>query len=117
MIQPLAFQVLFYFSNETNALIEVKKCDTAADAPPDRVFFWLYCDGETGQLQRLDFRSMNRCGAQQQREFAQGALHFDDAQAHLRWTHATREEVFEVRSAQKLPTEWTERVRDLLRAH
>ncbi len=117
MTQPPTFQVLFYFSNASNGLIEVKRCDGPADAPPDRVFFWLYFDGDKRALRRLDFRSMDRRGAQQERGFAQGQLHFDDAQAHLHWTNATHGEVFQVRSPQDLPAEWIERVRDYLRTH
>lgn len=117
MTQHPTFQVLFYFSNASNGLIEVKKCDVAADTPPGGVFFWLYCDGDRKTLQRLDFRSMAHRGVQQQRVFAQGALRFDDAQAHLRWTDATQDEVFQVCSTQDLPADWAERVRTYLLSH
>lgn len=78
-----AYQYLFCFADEAVCLAEVKQSDLPSDAPPGKVYHWLYWDRRRGAMTRLLFKSMGEEGGQQVRRFEQGALRFDAARAVL----------------------------------
>lgn len=79
-----AYQYLFCFADESVCLAEVKRSDLPSDAPPGKVYHWLYWDRRRGAMTRLLFKSMGEEGGQQLRQFVQGSLRFDADRAVLK---------------------------------
>ena len=75
----VSYRLLYAFVDADAALVEIKRLDRAADAPPDQVYRWLWLT--PSESARLTFRAMQR-GALEHREFAEGELSFEFGLVH-----------------------------------
>lgn len=103
MRQVLNLQFPFYFSSNSSSLLEVKVCDQPSDTPLDRIFYWLYCGADSGDIQRLNFRAMKSNDTHQERLFAEAHLRFDSVHATLSWHDGRTDEVFQVTRSADMP--------------
>lgn len=71
----IPYRTLFLLEADSAFLFEVKRLDVESSNPGD-MYFWLYFDKASQQLQPLTFVAMRAEGGEQQREFAQGSLAF-----------------------------------------
>jgi hypothetical protein len=74
------FNFLYAFSNGSNSLVEIKRLDKPADAPPGEVYAWLVI--EDTKIFKLTFESMTS-GEPEYRKFLEGELFFDSTKANL----------------------------------
>lgn len=72
------FAVYFFLPGDTCTLLEIKRQDLEDESDPGKLYHWLRYDPLNAALDRLEFRSMRANPPRQEREFAQGSLHFDD---------------------------------------
>ncbi|WP_139923314.1 hypothetical protein [Hymenobacter sp. DG01] len=75
---PISYKPLFLLEADAFSLVEIKLLDVQSDDPAE-VYFWLRFDNADHTLDKLEFVSMNRNGAEEQREFRQGRLQFSEA--------------------------------------
>lgn len=75
---PISYKTLFLLEADAFSLVEIKLLDVQSDNPAE-VYFWLRFDKASHHLEHLEFVSMNRNGAGEQREFRQGRLQFSEA--------------------------------------
>ncbi len=74
------FKFLYAFSNGSDSLVEIKRLDKPAGAPPGEVYAWLVI--KDSNVSKLTFESMIN-GEREYRKFLEGELFFDSTKANL----------------------------------
>ncbi|MBT4098821.1 MAG: methyltransferase domain-containing protein [Gemmatimonadetes bacterium] len=83
MNPSLDLTFLYYFTSPSSSVMEVRINGFENGTPPDKVYYWLLLDHESGRIERLVFKSMRSEDGKEHRGFEQGALSFDATQASL----------------------------------
>lgn len=112
MSASLNYDYLCCFSNDTAFVVEVKVKNLAASAPLNKIYHWLYI--ESGQVQKLQFKSMREQDGRNYREFVQGALIFDAEIAKLRLHQPAVEVELAVGGSDSIPADLDTLVRSFL---
>lgn len=73
---PISYKTLFLLEADAYLLLEIKALDVQSDDPTE-VYFWFRFDKASQTLEKLEFVSMAEDGDEQQREFRQGKLQFN----------------------------------------
>mmetsp|Transcript_21577 Transcript_21577/g.52572 ORF Transcript_21577/g.52572 Transcript_21577/m.52572 type:complete len:111 (+) Transcript_21577:53-385(+) len=76
-------ECLFSFAGEAGHLMEVKRLDVAADAPPQDKYFWLWRPSGAAAWGKWSFLEMQK-EPQQYRKFKEAELWFDENGARLK---------------------------------
>lgn len=71
-------EFLYAFSSHGLYLVEIKRLDLGEEAPSSDVYYWLRFNTDDGSIERLEFVSMDTDEGVEVREFADGALSFDN---------------------------------------
>ncbi|SNC66229.1 hypothetical protein SAMN06265337_1541 [Hymenobacter gelipurpurascens] len=97
-----SYKTLFLLEADTFSLVEIKRLNIQSDNPGE-VYFWFRFDKVTSGLELLEFVSMNKDGDEQQREFLQGKLQFNQSSG----TYSTAEDssLLQLKTAASLPLE------------
>lgn len=97
-----SYKTLFLLEADTFSLVEIKAMDVQSDDPA-KVYFWFRFDKASHTLEKLEFISMSKNGDEQQREFQQGKLQFNQSSGN----YSTTEDSFvvQLKTAASLPPE------------
>ena len=116
MSELFDLEFLYYFSNAEICVLEAK-IKGLPEAPPEKVFHWLCYDRASQQFRKLSFKSMDSHDERHHRQFAEGELWFDAAEARLVWQTAagSKEIVLEVNEPYAVPVELVSQVNAFLR--
>ena len=90
---------LFYLESPTLSLLEAKVEGLPEGTPKSRVYHWLLLRHETGDFERMAFKSMGD-GA---RSFEQGELAFTSSEGTLKLSGSDAAVVLTVRDAKQVP--------------
>ena len=74
---------LYFLRNDDCEIIEVKRLDQERDAPPEKVYKWLFHDRESKQIIEFDFKSMKSSEDHEVREFINATLSFNKESGQL----------------------------------
>jgi RimJ/RimL family protein N-acetyltransferase len=74
---------LYFLRNDECEIIEVKRLDQERDAPPEKVYKWLYHDRGTKKIIEFDFKSMKTSEDYEVREFINANLSFNKESGQL----------------------------------
>lgn len=74
---------LFFFSNETFDVFEIKRLDLGPNSSLSQIYKWLVYSRETKTIQELVFKSMEKTDGFQMRTFVDANLKFDEHSAEL----------------------------------
>lgn len=80
---------LFVFENPSEAIVETKLIGMPDGTPPDKVYFWLRIDKQSGICSHLKFVSMEKEPVQI-RVFEQGTLNFNEKVAVFDYKNCTK---------------------------
>jgi hypothetical protein len=102
---PISYKPLFLLEADAFSLVEIKLLDVQSDNPAE-VYFWLRFDKADNTLDKLDFVSMQKGETEQQREFQQGKLQFNQTSGTYTPAEATEPVKLQTMdSATELPAE------------
>ncbi|TGE08423.1 hypothetical protein [Hymenobacter fodinae] len=101
---PISYKPLFLFEADAFSLVEIKLLDVQSDDPAE-VYFWLRFDKADHTLHKLDFVSMDKDGAEQQREFQQGKLQFNQSGGTYTPSEASEPAELQTKNTSDLPAE------------
>ena len=86
------FEPLYFFQNENRFLIEIKRLDQAADAPPGKIYQWLYGPALNDRCIALEFVDMKQEAGYELRTFTNSTLRFGEKTAELTF-HGSQTEI------------------------
>ncbi|MBB6271893.1 hypothetical protein HDF26_002350 [Pedobacter cryoconitis] len=72
------FTCLYFLENENQTILEIKRNDLDEKADISDVYLWLTVKKQSGEINRLTFRSLDSSGEVQERFFDQGYLKFNN---------------------------------------
>ncbi|TGD82505.1 hypothetical protein [Hymenobacter wooponensis] len=101
---PISYRTLFLLEADAFSLVEIKLLDVQSDDPAE-VYFWLQFEKANHTLHKLDFLSMNKDGEEQQREFRQGKLQFNQTSGTYTPAEAAEPVALEPQGTAQLPAE------------
>ncbi|GAB3296092.1 hypothetical protein [Hymenobacter tenuis] len=101
---PFAYNTLFLLEADAFSLLEIKALDVQSDDPAE-VYFWFRFDKSSHTLEKLEFVSMNKDGAEQQREFRQGKLQFNQSSGVYAPAGASESVALQPKDGTELPAE------------
>jgi RimJ/RimL family protein N-acetyltransferase len=81
MINPIKY--LYFLRNDECEVIEVKRLDQEKNAPPEKVYKWLFHDRRSGKIVEFDFKSMKSSEGHELREFINASLRFNKFSGEL----------------------------------
>ena len=85
----LDIEWLYFFENEEIILFEIKRLDIESKATKSDKYFWLIFYKETNDINRLRFVSASKTATNQRRDFAEGALAFNELKAIFKTSNKT----------------------------
>jgi hypothetical protein len=106
---PISYKPLFLLEADAFSLVEIKLLDVQSDDPA-QVYFWLRFDKADSTLDKLDFVSMQKGEAAQQREFQQGTLQFNQTSGTYTPAEAAEPTKLQNKDAANLPAELDEAI-------
>jgi|GEM_PF-598566 len=74
---------LYFLRNDECEVIEVKRLDQEKNAPPEKIYKWLFHDRRSGKIVEFDFKSMKSSDGQELREFINASLSFNKFSGEL----------------------------------
>lgn len=106
---PISYKTLFLLEADAFSLAEIKLLDVQSDDPAE-VYFWLRFDKASHTLEKLDFVSMNKDGDEQQREFRQGRLQFNQSSGTYTASGTAEPTALQPQATTQLPAELDEAI-------
>lgn len=82
-------ECLYFFENEEIILFEIKRLDIEPKATKSDKYFWLIFYKEINEIVRLSFVSASTTSIDQKRDFAEGALVFNESKAIFKTSNKT----------------------------
>ncbi|WP_372855010.1 hypothetical protein [Pedobacter sp.] len=110
------FTCLYFLENQTHAVIEIKRYDLDEKADIADVYLWLILEKQSGNVQKLVFRSMDSSGEIQERYFDQGYLKFNSKTGTYIEKFNSGQHQLNNKTGQSFSTEITEALTNYLRA-
>ncbi|QJX48026.1 hypothetical protein HMJ29_14195 [Hymenobacter taeanensis] len=101
---PISYKTLFLLEANAFSLIEIKLLDVQSDDPA-KVYFWLQFHKASHTLDKLDFVAMHKDEYEQQREFQQGKLQFNQSNGTYTPTEAAEPISLKAQATTQLPAE------------
>lgn len=101
---PISYRTLFLLEADAFSLVEIKLLDVQSDDPA-KVYFWLQFDKASHTLDKLEFVSMHKDGEEQQREFRQGKLQFNQSSGTYTASEASEPVALQLQTTAELPAE------------
>jgi len=114
MPETLDLKFLYYFSNPSSSVLEVKILNLPEGTPIGKIYHWLSFDQSTQQFQKLSFKSMSSEEGREYRAFDQGDLWFDGSQATMTLNSQTSKITFSVKNADSVPDNLIAQVQTIL---
>jgi hypothetical protein len=116
MSELFDLEFLYYFSNAETCVWEAK-INGLPQAPPEKVFHWLYYDRASHEFRKLGFKSMDSDDDRHHRQFAEGELWFDATEARLvlQSSAGSKEIVLKVNEPSSVPVKLVSSVNAFLR--
>jgi hypothetical protein len=110
------FTCLYFLENEQHAVIEIKRYDLDEKADISDVYLWLILEKQSGNIQKLAFRSMDSSGEVQERYFDQGYLKFNNQNGTYIEKFNSGQHQLENKTGKALPTEISKALNNYLKA-
>jgi len=101
---PFAYKTLFLLEANAFSLLEIKALDVQSDDPAE-VYFWFRYDKSSHTLEKLEFLAMHKDGEEQQREFRQGNLQFNQSSGVYSPQGASEPVALQPKDGTELPVE------------
>lgn len=99
------FTCLYFLENEDHTVIEIKRYDLDEKADIADLYLWLILEKQSGNIQKLAFRSMDSSGEVQERYFDQGYLKFNSQNGTYIEKFNSGQHQLENKTGQSLPIE------------
>lgn len=77
------FKCLYYFYSTRLSVLEIKRTDLPDGAPLSEIYKWLVLPSDSDKVIELHFKSMDRSGSDEFREFQEGEFRFNTIEGNL----------------------------------